>query len=539
VIFFETIDLGGYIMTVRRIIARFFALTLAVVSISAHAQLNASDGQFGAKLYTEGLGRMPDQSGWRGILNFWNANTCNQATLQSLANSVLTSSEFLSTSPSNLERAFRLYRSTLHRDPTQTEMTYAINQLNAGTSWQNVVSDMLASTEFANRVTINCSGNPSGWQAVAPYNQLSTNSGNVTTEATLRSALASAAPGSTIYIEQGAVITLGSTLVIPNGVTLATVGMPASSRAPLLGRLARNANFSGPLVEVHDGASLQSLWIDGQRNRFGFIQSAINIYVIGSNVLISNNMITDTPGWTNLQYLHAGTVCSGGQVTSNIITAYGSTHYAQSTGPAAQWADGISIACKDVLVDHNQIVDPTDVGIVVFHVYPDVQTSTVQYNQILNVGNAAYGGLVTDPLNATNLPGVPLSQILDFTGTNFSNNVVWSSPSVHIDFIIANGTRPWFGSNSFTGQGATFLSNNSGTETVTTVDAIAVSGMLATTVQSNNFSTLASPPAISANCLQRNVVVAPPPYAGDSASSLQPHTNVSSTDPIVVGCIGH
>lgn len=512
-----------------------FAALLGLTSVTAHAAINASTSQFSAKLYTEGLGRLPDQDGWQHAMNYWSANTCNLNSLQGQARIILESQEFHTTSPTNHDRAFRLYRAVLHRDASAAELSSVTAQLNSGVAWQSIVTSFLNSTEFSNRVSLNCSGNPSGWQASVPANIVQTATGAATSEGQLRAALAAAAPGTTVYVERGATILLTGTLSVPNGVTLATVGLPHQSQGPQLGRLARNSAFNGPLIDLKDNSTIRSLWIDGQRNRFGYIGGgAINVYTQASNVTVANNIISDTPAWTNLQFFHAGQTCNGGRITANMVTAYGSTH----TGSG--WSDGLSIACPSVTVDSNAVVDATDVAIIVFQVYPHVQASKVSNNQILNAGNSTYAGIAADPLHngEQHMVNVPLSTLLDFTGTQFDNNLIWSSPAVHMDFVIANGTRPWFGSKAFTGRGARFYNNNSGTQTVTAYTGIAVSGMQATYVQANSFATRA-PTGNFRNCGLRNVVVAPAPYGNNSASDIQPHTVLAAADPIVVGCIGH
>lgn len=511
------------------------ALALGFAALPAQAAITAANSQYVAKLYTEGLGRIPDQGGWQSALNYWSANACNLNTLQGQARIYLESQEFLTSSPTNHERAFRLYRSTLHRDASAAELTNTIAQLNNGTAWPTVLTGVLNSAEFSSRVTQNCSANPFGWQAVAPTNIVQTSTGAPANETQLRAALAGASPGATVFLERGATILLTSTLQIPAGVTLATVGLPTPSQAPLLGRIARNSAFNGPMISLNDNSTIRNLWIDGQRNRFGFIGgSAMNVYTQASNATVASNIISDATAWTHLQVFHAGQTCSGGNITSNLVTAYGSTH----TGSG--WSDGLSIACRSVTVEGNSVIDATDVGIIVFQVYPATQASQVRNNYILNAGNSTYAGIAADPLHngEPHMVNVPLTTLLDFTGTQFNDNLIWSSPAVHMDFVIANGTRPWFGSRAFTGRGARFYNNNSGSQTVTAYTGIAVSGMVETFVQSNSFSTRA-PTGNFRNCGLRNVAVAPSPYGNDAASNIQPHIVLAIGDPIVSGCIGH
>lgn len=481
---------------------------------------------------------MPDQAGWHATIAYWADKSCSQATLAEVARNLLTSSEFLATSPSPQEKIFRLYRATLHRDATAAELTNGVNLLNGGANWTNLVNNVFTSFEFNQRVTTYyCSGKPTGWQNTSPANLLVTSTGAVTTEAGLRSALSNATAGSTVAMEQGAVIFLSAPITVPPGVTLTTVGQPGASRTPLLARLARSTAFADPMVYMEDNSRLNSVWVDGRRNQFGLIGGP-NVRVEGDNVSVTQNILTDSTAFTHLQYYkQLGTgQCYGGYAADNLITAYGSEHQ------GSQWSDGIGISCTGVIVERNNIVDPSDVGIVVFRPAPSGnQNSIVRNNAIFNVGNSAFSALAADPLGQD--PGfvelVPAGTVLDFTGTTFSDNVIWTSPSVHLDIVLADGTRPW-SPDRYIGKGARFLNNNSGTETVTSFVTIAVSGMQETTVQSNAFSTIPAPSSIPHNCGNRSVIVAPLPYGNDAASNIQAHTVVSANDSIVTGCItGH
>lgn len=516
---------------------------LGFASLSANAAINTGTAQFGAKLFTEGLGRLPDQAGWAGTVNFWANNSCNFANLKYIARNLLTSAEFLSTSPTAQEKVFRLYRAALHRDATVNELTYGINLLNSGSAWSSVVDSTLNSSEFISRVSQNCSTTPYGWQPVAPANIVLTSTGAATDESTLRARLASAQPGSTVYLEQGAVIRLSDNLVIPANVTVATVGTPGSGKAPLLARIVRN--FTNPTANVNlpetitlsSGSKLDSVWIDGQRNNLGYLSKTL-IQARGDNASVRRSILSDSTGFTHLHFyrdINEAPYCTGGNAANNLITAYGAKH-ASGLG----FSDGISVSCTNVIVENNSIVDATDVGVVVFRTHPATQTTIVRNNNIFNAGNSAYGGLVVDPLATTSSPAFtslyPQSTVLDFTGTQITNNTIWSSPNAHIDIVLSDGSRAWFGADSYTGKGASFTNNSTGTGTVTSFTGISVSGMLSTTVHSNTLNMLAPAPN-SSSCPQRGTVVAPMPYGNDSASSIQPYLLVSSSDPIVTGCI--
>lgn len=57
---------------------------------------------------------------------------------------------------------------------------------------------------------------------------------------------------------------------------------------------------------------------------------------------------------------HSALDCTNATITNNDIGPCG------HDAPYGAWADGISISCKNSLVENNDIIDPTDGGIVVF-----------------------------------------------------------------------------------------------------------------------------------------------------------------------------
>src|ERR1700754_4912252 len=98
-----------------RVGAALAAAVLVVVALqgafatAAHATTTIPY-QFISKTYTEGLGRIPDQSGWTTEVNYFAANGCDASTVAYQANRVLTSSEFAGLGYSNaglVEVAYR------------------------------------------------------------------------------------------------------------------------------------------------------------------------------------------------------------------------------------------------------------------------------------------------------------------------------------------------------------------------------------------------------------------------------------------------
>lgn len=493
-----------------------------IVGGSAYAAVTVGSAQFHAKLYSEALGRIPDQSGWSGAMSYYQNQACNTAALKGQGISVLTSAEFTNLVTSNNERIFKLHRAALHRDPTAAEFSNLQSLLGSGATWSSVVQSVFNGTEFSGRTAVNCGATPFGWQPTQPFNVVSTSTGSFAggTGAQLQALIDKTPAGGTVYLEQGAIVKIDTTLYLRNGRTLTTIGAPGKNHSGLLGRLVRNSPNDSQLIELEANSTLKNVWVDGQRNRFGSVRQGINLLSRGSNISIINNLITDSPGWTSSQSFGSGegVSCTAGYIGGNLVTVYGSSHTIKD-----QWTDGISVACENMIVEYNEIIDATDVSIVLYRSSPAIQKSIARFNTALNAGNSAYGGYVADPLlygNGT------LSH--NFAGAKFQNNTIWSSPVAHVDIVLSNGTRAWFGTASDMGYGASFDGNTSGSQKVRGSIGIAVSGMKEAYVQGNILLFEQTP----SRCPSVNV--------GASVSTGYASGNLQSyTDILIQGCIGH
>jgi hypothetical protein len=187
-----------------------------------------------------------------------------------------------------------------------------------------------------------------------------------------------------------------------------------------------------------------------------------------------------------------------------------------------EWTDGISVGCEDTLVAHNQVVDATDVGIVVFTAYPATQISKVTENTVISAGNSAFGAMGFDPLQNRS-PGPP-----NFSGAVISDNTLWSGPNTHFIIGLAVGTRPWYPNGSI-GYGAAATANTTAGIQTQFGAGIVVSGMNTATVQQNVFE--ASPiPQSWTGCPVGNVLASV--SAGLASGSIQDYRDV-----LVNGCM--
>jgi hypothetical protein len=171
-------------------------------------------------------------------------------------------------------------------------------------------------------------------------------------------------------------------------------------------------------------------------------------------------------------------------VSGNLITAYSSDHYLTS-----DWTDGISDNCEGAMISDNQVVDATDVGIVVYRNTPaSAQHSVVTGNYLLSAGNSMYGGMGFDPLY--NPAGA--AQTLSFAGSAIEGNQLWTGPDTHFDIALTDGSRAWYaraGANpADTGTGASITGNSTGTLGARVQTGVAVNGMINTTVTGNSLT---------------------------------------------------
>jgi hypothetical protein len=110
----------------------------AGISLTA-AQASYVPAQFIAKLYTEGLGRIPDQSGWASAVSYFAQNGCSAPSLAAYGQSVYTSAEYTGLQYDNDAKLLTLYRGVLNREPDPSGFANWLQHLGSGTSWPSAV----------------------------------------------------------------------------------------------------------------------------------------------------------------------------------------------------------------------------------------------------------------------------------------------------------------------------------------------------------------------------------------------------------------
>jgi hypothetical protein len=298
--------------------------------------------------------------------------------------------------------------------------------------------------------------------------------------------------------------------------------------------------LGGP-AEGH--AQLHHVWVDGQRGPIEVNRADVNVAISGGNGSeVFGCRINHSAGWTNIlaDGASAGAPCELSSIRRNLITEYTSCH-SKPDGPDL-WVDGISSSCENALIEENQIVDATDVGIVIFRgTETTTQRSVARGNSVLAAGNAAWGALAADPMFG------PYARVFDFTGTRFENNWIWSGDG-HFDIGLSVGTATLaFGDSNEIGRGATFVDNSVGWPALACsarVDlGIAVSGMLDATVTGNRLGLelvdLGNCPGPGPQCGPLNPPPATAAVVASYCSGLASGTIQDALDFQVLRCLGH
>lgn len=499
---------------------------------AATAAEQRAPAQFVAKLYSEALGRIADPAGWSWHLRELQTHGCTPERVRATVRSIYTSAEFTELPYDSESRVLALYRGALNREPDQAGLEHHAATLRSGTvTWQQVVEKFVDSGELTDLAARICGTDTSYHYGDIPAPNLSPIGSGFRngTGAALQSQLNAARPGAAVFLAQKATVRLTSTLVVPAGTTLATIGMPTPNQYARQGRLVRSAAFDGPLVRLERGARLRNVWVDGQRGNFrNYLLTAINVQMLGGNgTTVAGSKLSNSMGWTNLQAFGSaeGSPCAGATIRDNVVTAYSSEHFPYDG--QGRWTDGISVGCEHAVVERNDIIDATDVGIVLFRATPAVQRSVVRENRVLSAGNSAYGAIGVDGLYDKGVTH-------DFTGASVAANAFWTSPDTHFDIGLAVGSRAWFGTRSDPGTGVTVRDNTTNGLTAVVGTGITVTGMHKATVQGNDLRLLVRP--IGA-CPHVGLGVDADGYA--EGGDIQPGGERVSFTIGGIGCLGH
>lgn len=464
--------------------------------------------QWLGKLYTEVLGCAPDQTSYLHNRSLVAAKGCSPESLRDLAMAFLTSREFLRKPYDADERLLVLWRIAYESEPDLPAFAAQYRQLvTRRASWEGVVRTALSSDRFVDATTRRCAGERYGW-GPAPAIDLP---GRLIdrflglfgvvgdgTGADLQRALDRARPGRTVLLARDALIRVDAPVTIPAGVRLSTLGAPKPTEYASMARLVRTRTTGQAMLVVSPGATISNVWIDGQRNdpAVGIDHDSIGlqVYAGSGHTAVRDNRISNPAGWSNMVLTASTGLTSDApaSVTGNLFTGYSTKfHYGETTDTneisTNQWgfADAVSNSYGNTEVARNQMVDVTDVSVVMFKVAPATghQRSTAHDNVVVNVGNSGWAAFTVDQL-----AGATTS---DFSGTEIRHNLVWTSPNASLLTVAGIGTQPWFGDVVGYGTGPVrFVDNTTGGVRINTETAFSVSRMSDVTATGNTLLTL-------------------------------------------------
>jgi hypothetical protein len=447
-------------------------------------------------MYTEALGRAPDESGWLANISGkpQSGSACLAQDFTALANGFYASAEYSNLGYTSIEKVSTLYRGLLNREPdTSGGLQYWANQLDSGVPIATVIASFTATSEFASLKNQICSTSGNVADPVYRWGQAPaiTIDGTITAAA-LNNLLAAAATSSnkTVSLAPRTIVYANVQIKIPAGVTLTTSGVTNRQQYLRMARIVRTAHFDdasvrggSSLVSMESGAKVNALWISGQREAAVPGASLVhkpfspNIFIrggTGSSVINSRLDTSTGDSVLGIDGVAEGSPCFGAVIGNNLITGYLSTHY------NGKYTDGITVACEDATVSGNHVVDASDVGIILFRSASKPQKSKVLNNIVVSAGVSAFAAVAFEPYSS------PVA-FQDFSGASIANNRFWTSGDSHFDIGIAVGTKAWSNTNNVGGGASVTNNTNGGVASIMQV-GIGIDGMINTIVSGNQLN---------------------------------------------------
>ena len=291
------------------------------------------------------------------------------------------------------------------------------------------------------------------------------------TDANINAALVGA--GAQAVLCPGAVFSLANsvTFTAPNQ-EIYTQGLPTDGTRAIL-RVTGSGLTTAISGNSQPGVTVENIQVDGNRPALGALTGGALLEMGGGGTgqTVQNITAHDTRSWSDMHFIE-GTVtnsvpqCQNATIQNNTIGPSGTAAPDQQGN--STWADGISLACGNSMVQGNTIQDATDGGIVVF----GAPGSTIQNNTIIAKSQLLFGGInMVDyaPMNG------------NYTGTVVTHNTI-DAQGAFIKIGIAMGQQVW---NCLTGT------NYGGTVTDNTLEGsymgygYAISGVSNWTVTGN------------------------------------------------------
>ncbi|BGP43556.1 hypothetical protein JCM10450v2_007729 [Rhodotorula kratochvilovae] len=315
----------------------------------------------------------------------------------------------------------------------------------------------------------------------------------------------------TVYLCPNANINLeGPIYMYGTNQTLTTYGLPLDSARATLTITDSDTTCALYIADAgNDGSTISNIIVNGNRPGLGVVSNGLALIEMGgnnANQVIKNVKAYEPRGWSALHVIEGyQNQCDGAVVRDNQVgpsghAPSGAQQFSRRSGarrarrdtgsyPPGQWADGISVACKNSIVSGNTITDATDGGIVIF----GAPGSQIKGNTIITEQRQALGGI-----NAVDYNPYAGS----YTGTVVSGNTITAKASL-LKVGIATGPSTWNAglSNAAITYGGSFTDNTFTTGATGYFGyGISVDGHSRATFTGNSFSNVNFGGVFSSSC---------------------------------------
>jgi hypothetical protein len=195
-----------------------------------------------------------------------------------------------------------------------------------------------------------------------------------------------------------------------------------------------------------EGAVLEHVICDGRRYEFGIPPkeetgggAELSLVLFGApggdNQIVRECVFLNARSWSTVK-VHEG--ASRVRVENNFIFGAGADcrgNGREANEDRIKWGDGITFAARDSLVRNNLIIDPTDVGFVLF----GAPGTIAEDNVVVAISRESLGGAnLVDPIDYYKLSDTET----DYRGLKVRNNLVEAFGSrIHIGYPM--GAAPW------------------------------------------------------------------------------------------------
>ncbi|KAM0789019.1 hypothetical protein ACM66B_003085 [Microbotryomycetes sp. NB124-2] len=209
--------------------------------------------------------------------------------------------------------------------------------------------------------------------------------------------------GATVFLCPGARIKITNPIFFTaQKQMLATQGFPPGKDRAIIevtGAQQSNAIYGG--CDQCSGVTVRNVQVYGARDKLGWIPGGLALLEMGGSTkgqIIRTCKIWEPRGWSALHMIEGHNLdCTGAQIIYNEIGPSGNApntglQFKRQNGGTitpGQWADGISLACRNSRVYSNRITDATDGQIVIF----GAPGSQITHNTITTINRQALGGI--------------------------------------------------------------------------------------------------------------------------------------------------